>query len=182
MKLNTPKMMVSVLVLAFAMALSVQVEGETNNEAFEKMKTILGKWEGTLHRAGKAIHLQTQYRLIGGGVSIVEDWIEDGDEMITVYHNKNGRLSAVHYCALGNAPAFTLESMENDKLTFVFDSICGLDSKNERFVNRMVYHFEGDNPTEIRQWGAADGPPANGEEGYVVGRVTLRKVDEWTKK
>ena len=65
---------------------------------FEKMKTLVGKWEGKLG-VPTGNHTCTQYRVIGGGVSIVEDWIEDDEPMITVYHDKRGNLSAVHYCA-----------------------------------------------------------------------------------
>ncbi|MDG1893029.1 MAG: hypothetical protein P8L18_17135 [Verrucomicrobiota bacterium] len=176
------KIIITLLISAFTTILSVHAQdGSKKNPAFEKMKTILGKWEGTLERAGKKIHLQTQYRLIGGGVSIVEDWIEDGEEMITVYHNKNGQLNAIHFCALGNAPAFTLSSMRDDTLTFTFDPICGLNATKERFVTRMVYRIKGDNPTEIYSEGVSDGLPVDGEEGEVVGKVTLTKVDEWSK-
>ena len=133
-----------------------------------------------MERSGKKIHLQTQYRLIGGGVSIVEDWIEDGEEMITVYHNKNGQLNAVHYCALGNAPTLALSSMDSDSLTFTFDPICGLNPKKERFVTRMLYRFKGGNPTEMYSEGVSDGISVDGEEGEVIGKVTLTKVDEWS--
>ena len=180
--MKTSKITIALLISTIVFVLpSLAQDNAKQNPAFEKMKNILGKWEGTLERSGKKIHLQTQYRLIGGGVSIVEDWIEDGEEMITVYHNKNGQLNAVHYCALGNAPTLALSSMDSDSLTFAFDPICGLNPKKERFVTRMLYRFKGESPTEMYSEGVSDGISIDGEEGEVTGKVTLTKVDVWSK-
>ncbi len=93
------------LMVMAATAASLQAQNTQSSKpqspGFEKMKTLVGKWEGKLERSnGETVHLRTQYRVIGGGVSIVEDWIEDDEPMITVYHDKRGNLSAVHYCAL----------------------------------------------------------------------------------
>ena len=145
---------------------------------FGKMKALVGKWEGKLERSnGETVHLRTRYRVIGGGVSIVEDWIEDDEPMITVYHDKRGNLSAVHYCALGNAPALNMSSLDEGKIAFTFDPICGLDAKKERFVNAFHYEFSGEEPTVMHFVGVVDGVG----EGKVTSKATLKKVAEWSK-
>ena len=97
--------------------------------------------------------------------------------MITVYHDKRGNLSAVHYCALGNAPALNMSSLDEGKIAFTFDPICGLDAKKERFVNAFHYEFNGEEPTVMHFVGVVDGVG----EGKVTSKATLKKVAEWSK-
>jgi len=170
------------LMVMAATAVSLQAQNAQSSKpqspGFEKMKTLVGKWEGKLERSnGETVHLRTQYRVIGGGVSIVEDWIEDDEPMITVYHDKRGNLSAVHYCALGNAPALNMSSLDEGKIAFTFDPICGLDAKKERFVNAFHYEFNGEEPTVMHFVGVVDGVG----EGKVTSKATLKKVAEWSK-
>ena len=123
------------------------------------------------------MNLRTQYRVIGGGVSVVEDWIEGYEPMIAVYPDKGGNFSAVHYCALGNAPALNMSNLDEGKIAFTFDPICGLDAKKERFVNAFHYEFNGEKPTDMHFVGIVDVVG----EGKVTSKATLKKVAEWSQ-
>ena len=59
-----------------------------------------------------------------------------------------------------------MSSLDEGKIAFTFDPICGLDAKKERFVNAFHYEFNGEEPTVMHFVGVVDGV---GE-----GKVTVR--------
>ena len=54
--------------------------------------------------------------------------------MITTYKDRFGKLTATHYCALGNQPMFNLSSMTETTLDFEFDPLCGLKEGEHKYV------------------------------------------------
>src|SRR6266404_464243 len=72
---------------------------------FERMKGLVGVWESTVDMGQGPMKVSLEYRLIAGG-SAVEERIFAGSpqEMITMYHDKNGKLALTHYCMLANQP------------------------------------------------------------------------------
>ena len=74
------------------------------NQAFERLKTLVGRWEGTTP-AGK---IGLEYELVSGGTVLIEREFmpqhQGEHQMITVYHLDNGRLVLTHYCHEGNQP------------------------------------------------------------------------------
>ena len=103
--------------------------------AFNKLKELLGDWKGTMKRStGEVIDLELSYTLTSNNSVIVETAIEDGVEMITTYRDRFGKLTATHYCALGNQPMFNLSSMSDTTLDFEFDPRCGLKEGEHKYV------------------------------------------------
>jgi len=80
---------------------------------------------------------------ISGG-SAVEERIFAGTpkEMVTMYHDKNGKLALTHYCMLANRPGMLLESSDARTLKFDFDPACGLDAKSEMHMHSLSITFE----------------------------------------
>ena len=70
--------------------------------AFESMKTLVGKWSADSPMMGK---MNTEFRLIAGD-SVIEERFAEGTpmEMLSVYHDVNGKLTMTHYCMLRNLP------------------------------------------------------------------------------
>ena len=74
------------------------------NLAFEKLKTLVGRWEGATP-AGK---IALEYELVSGGTVLLEreymPQYQGEHQMVTVYNLDNGHLVLTHYCHEGNQP------------------------------------------------------------------------------
>jgi hypothetical protein len=74
--------------------------------ALEQIKSLEGKWQGTSSGHGKEGEpASVEYRVTSGGTA-VEEKLGPGTphEMVSMYHDVNGRLTMTHYCMLGNQP------------------------------------------------------------------------------
>jgi len=88
--------------LAFAAAIASFLSAETKaNPAWEKMKTLVGTWEG--HEG--AAPVSVTYTLVSSGTSLMERLTGDHDtNMVTMYAPDRDGIVATHYCAVGNQP------------------------------------------------------------------------------
>ncbi len=77
-----------------------------------KIKLLAGHWSGTSQEAnGTSQPAQVEYRVTSGGSAVVETLFAGTDhEMVSVYHDRNGKLDMTHYCMLGNQPELMLTS------------------------------------------------------------------------
>ena len=107
--------------------------------AFERMKSLVGKWSATSPMMGK---MNTEFRLIAGGSVIEERFGEDTPmEMLSTYHDVNGKLKMTHYCALRNQPQMQLTKSTANSLTFDFVPTPGLNSAKEKHMHGATYTF-----------------------------------------
>jgi hypothetical protein len=71
------------------------------NPAWEKMKTLVGAWEG--HEGAQPVSVT--YTLVSNGTSLMESLTGDHDtNMVTMYAPDGEGVVATHYCAIGNQP------------------------------------------------------------------------------
>jgi len=123
----------------------------THSKDFERMKDLLGVWEGK-SEMGKGIEqLRVTYELTSAGNAIVERFDAGRPhEMITVYHDYNGKLSMTHYCSLGNQPHMELTNPGGDNLMFVLSGTNpGLATMTEAHMHTLNITIEGkDNITQ----------------------------------
>ena len=97
---------------------------------FERMKGLVGVWEGDMPMKGKGeeMHeehamqkMRVSYHLTAGGSAIIETFGPGTPmEMVSVYHDRGGKLSMTHYCMLGNQPRMDLQAAEDGKMMFMF--------------------------------------------------------------
>ena len=83
------------------------------------------------------------YRLIAAG-SVVEERIAAGTpmEMLTMYYDKAGKLSATHYCAMGNQPHMKAPGKgEDGKIAFAFTSGGNMKSDKEAHMHAVTFTF-----------------------------------------
>ena len=136
---------------------------------FQKLKKLVGTWEGTssMEQDRKVL---ISYELTSGGSAIIETLFPgQPDEMVSVYHDKDGKLSMTHYCALGNQPEMSLE--HSDKKMFIFK--LSKKSNIKRFdphINSLKIAFSGDNEM-VQRWIFFE----NGEESK-TNMLSLRKI------
>ena len=123
------------------------------SEAFERMKQLLGSWEGTMDMGKGPQKITASYKLTSGGSAIVETVFEGADhEMVTVYHdNSTHTLSMTHYCMLGNQPKMMLKGMEDDELVFDLATDADILVAKEPHMHSLTIGFGG-NDTMTQQW------------------------------
>jgi len=127
---------------------------------FERMKSLVGTWKGKADMGQGPTEFTVEYRLISGG-SAIEERIFAGTpkEMVTMYHDRKGKLSLTHYCMLGNQPGMLLKSADAKTIKFDFDPKCGVDAKSEMHMHALTITFE-DADTIVQDWKLfADGKP-----------------------
>lgn len=112
---------------------------------FERIKSLAGTWKGT-HDMGKGpMELTVIYKVVAGGSAVEERFFAGTpNEMVTMYHDKQGKLSLTHYCMLHNQPGMLLKSADGKKLEFDFDPTCGVDDASMH-MHSLVITFKDAN-------------------------------------
>ena len=113
---------ISMLVLAStALFAAEQMSKIAPSPAFDKMKTLVGMWDGTVNEGG-AQKAHARVKLVSDG-SALAHWLDEGTphEMITMFHMDGNDLMATHYCAAHNQPRMVLVSGgDPNRLVFKF--------------------------------------------------------------
>ena len=139
----------SVCLAVMALAASVwAAEGKFEQKKpgspeFEKMKSLVGTWQGKVDVGEGPVDMKVVFRLLAGG-TVLEERCFPGtpNEMITMYYEQNGKLALTHYCVIGNRPGMVLDSSDKDTLRFSFDENCGLDKTTETHMHAMSLRFD----------------------------------------
>jgi hypothetical protein len=107
--------------------------------AFERMKTLVGKWSAESPMMGK---MNTEFRLIAGD-SVIEERFAAGTpmEMLSTYHDVNGKLAMTHYCMLRNQPRMKLVKSTADSLVFDLAPTPGLNPAKDKHMHGATYTF-----------------------------------------
>jgi len=106
---------------------------------FERMKSLVGRWSADSPEMGK---MNTEFRVIAGG-SVIEERFAEGTpmEMLSTYHDVNGRLTMTHYCMLQNQPRMNLVKSTADSLTFDLAPTPGLNPAKDKHMHGATYTF-----------------------------------------
>jgi hypothetical protein len=117
----------------------------THSADFDRMKGLVGVWEGKADMGKGMETLKVTYELTSAGNAIVERFAAgQPHEMVTVYHDRSGRLAMTHYCSLGNQPHMELTNPGETAMKFVLsDKDPGLASLNETHMHALTITVEG---------------------------------------
>jgi hypothetical protein len=131
------------LLLAVAMTVKADDKTKPGSPEFERMKTLVGTWQGKTDMGQGPIDMTVQYRLLASG-SVLEERVFAGTphEMVTMFYDKDGKLALTHYCALGNRPGMLLKSSDDKTLKFDFDKTCGINPKKESHMHALTIQFD----------------------------------------
>ncbi|MCY3760833.1 MAG: hypothetical protein OXH50_06245 [Gemmatimonadetes bacterium] len=163
-------------IAAFALAVSAEEGGQMPAEAegqmhppsyvgspeLERMKGLAGSWVVTEGMPGGKgaegegeMMVGTEYRVAANGSVVVErNFPGTPKEMISVYHDRGGKLSMTHYCAMGNQPQMTLTGSEEGVLTF--EMVEGsIESEEMPHMNSLSIAVDGDEMSQ--SWTMFDG-------------------------
>lgn len=107
--------------------------------AFEQMKQLAGHWEGTSSSEdGKPEKVSVDYKLTSGGSVVLETLFPGTDhEMVSAYHDQNGKLIMTHYCGMGNQPTMALKESLPTKLKFEFIPSGGIKETTDMYMNSV---------------------------------------------
>ena len=138
---------------------------------FERMKTLVGTWKGKTDMGEGPRDFTVEYRLVSGG-SAIEERIFAGTprEMVTMYHDKGGKLALTHYCMLRNQPGMRLKSSDKKTLKFDFDATCGIDPKSEMHMHSLSITFD-DADTIVQDWKLFEGGKIKDSHPFTLKRV-----------
>lgn len=101
-----------------------------SSAALDRLKSLVGEWEGKANEGGKQMPTTTSFRLVSDGSALM-DVLAAGTphEMVTMFHMDGSDLLATHYCAAHNQPRFHLASTsEPNVLVFEFKDATNLSS------------------------------------------------------
>ncbi|HEY3381055.1 MAG TPA: hypothetical protein VGK32_04760 [Vicinamibacterales bacterium] len=76
---------------------------------WQKLRTLVGEWDGSMEEGGKKLAAHVDVRMTGDGSAVMHVLGRDTPhEMVTMFHPDGQRLLATHYCAAHNQPRMEL--------------------------------------------------------------------------
>ena len=132
-----------VLTASIGLASENPVQPKPGSPEFERLKTLVGTWQGKTDIGQGPIDMTLQYRLLAGG-SVLEERVFAGtpNEMITMFYDKGGKLALTHYCMFGNRPGMLLSSSDAKMMKFDFDKTCGINPQKESHMHALTIQFD----------------------------------------
>jgi hypothetical protein len=115
------------------------------NPAWDKLKTLVGKWKGTYTGAEGTSEGRLSYALVSNGTSLMETMNSSHDEdMVTMYHVDGNRILATHYCAMGNQPRMAAPGLSADgkTLAFAFVDASNVSDPDGGIMRSLVIRFQ----------------------------------------
>jgi hypothetical protein len=161
----------ALLIVGFA-SLGAQAQGQGGKPAemkmsavpqtpeWQRLKTLVGNWEGTVEMDGKPMAATVEVRMTGDGSAIMHVMDKGGPhEMVTMIHPDGKRLLATHYCAAHNQPRMALvPSSAANKVAFSFVDGTNI-GPGEEHMRSVVFTFvDADHHEEA--WTSSGSPAA----------------------
>jgi hypothetical protein len=142
------------LALLFSVAAAAHEHNQDapTNPTFEKLKTLVGNWDGSGEDSGKKFATTTSFKMVSGN-SVLMNTLAEGkpDEMITMFHLDQKDLLATHYCAAHNQPRMKAKSGASPaQITFEFKDGTNI-GPNDGHMQRLVVTFV-DNDHHTEDW------------------------------
>jgi hypothetical protein len=160
-------------------AADAQAPDSASARMFDRMRGLIGTWEGTLEWSGARTgsgKLRVNYHLTGGGSALVEDLLmteSDVPTMTTVYHLDGADLRMTHYCAAMNQPRLkaTLIDDTTGSASFTFVDVTN-SSAHPAYVDGFSIHIIDSDHLNLKfEFGGAS--PKRATERIVLQRVRL---------
>ena len=143
MKTKLTSFCATLLLATCISATAEEPSAKKGSAEFERMKTLVGSWQGKVDMGQGPVDMTLQYRLLAAG-SVLEERVFAGtpNEMVTMYYDQAGKLAMTHYCMFGNRPGMLLKSSSAKTITFDFDKTCGIDAAKESHMHALTITFD----------------------------------------
>jgi len=160
----------SALVVGLSFAGSAMTPVTKTIPDFEKMKSLVGEWQGT-SLDGKTA--KVSYTLVSDDSALMEKLAMGGEsEMVTMYHPDGDHLMMTHYCSAHNQPRMRSHKVSMETKSVIFDlvDVTNLSSPEAGHMKKLVLTFvDQDHLTQEWTW------TEKGKEGTVVVRFERKK-------
>ncbi len=157
----------------FAAQAGEKMEPYVGSAEFEKIKKLAGTWSGTPSNAKAGEKVTVTYKVTSAGSSVVETLFPGmRHEMVSVYHDDNGKLSMTHYCSLRNQPTMSLQSSKKNKMSLSYSGGTNLDPAKDMHMHMHAMQFEIiDQNNIVHKWTQYDAGKATGVNTLALSRV-----------
>ena len=143
----------------------------TGSKELERMKTLVGTWQGTTVMDGKEMPVSVTYETSSNGSIVVETlFTGTPHEMVSVYYDENGKLGMTHYCAINNQPHFTLSNSSNDEIDLLFASGTNLNPAEDGHMHAVDFTFKDKN-NMVQEWKFFEGGKEKGVSTFTFTRA-----------
>jgi hypothetical protein len=106
-------------------------------KGLEMLKSLAGRWVGTMGEGEKAMPAELVYQVTAGGSAVmVREFPGSPHEMVTLYHLDGDALRLTHYCAAGNQPTMVAREIGDGRLVFDFVSGTNMDPDTDGYMGR----------------------------------------------
>ena len=175
MKRSVYALVASAYLLFVGLSMAYGSEGSTapysGSKGFERMKELVGAWEGTANMSKEGAKVRIEYRLSSGGSSVVETLFPGTPhEMVSVYFDNKGQLTMTHYCALRNQPRMKLQKADAQNMSFMFVGGTNIDSKKDTYMRSLTITFVDKNHI-IEKWTSFEGGKEKEVSVFELSRV-----------
>jgi hypothetical protein len=143
--------MLLLAVVATAIALSAQPQASHAGEAFRKLQSLAGDWQGQDEQGNE---VKSNFNLMISNTVVMETLNASGmEEMLTLYSVDGNGISLLHYCPTNNQPHMRAvpESSNVKKLLFSFLGAGNLSSIAVGHEHKMIMEFN-DADHIIERW------------------------------
>jgi hypothetical protein len=120
---------------------------------FEKMKSLVGEWQG---KSLDGTTAKVTYTLVSDNSALMEKLVMGGEsEMVTMYHPDGDHLMMTHYCSAHNQPRMRSQKVPMDIKNIVFDlvDVTNLSAPDAGHMKKLVLTFtDQDHFTQEWTW------------------------------
>ena len=137
-----------------------QTNAASDPKDFEELKSLEGKWAGTLERTdGSSDEFTLDYTVTSNGSAILEESDTGGTEMLSIFNFQNDELLLTHYCGLQNKPISKLTGNNNGVLSFATDSeMSGLTLEKDTYVTSWEINLLPEDENQLMYKYTVSGP------------------------
>ncbi len=115
------------------------------SDALKQIKGLVGTWTGKADHGHGPQKVTLVYRVTAGGSAVIETFNPGSPmEMVTVYHDRGGKLELTHYCMLGNQPHMQLAGASDDAVAFKLAENSGVE-KGSTYMSGLKIEFVSEN-------------------------------------
>ncbi|MGI9554113.1 MAG: hypothetical protein ACR2NC_04240 [Thermodesulfobacteriota bacterium] len=138
---------------------------------FERMKNLVGTWKGTMKMGEQEQEITVIYSTSSAGSVIIEKSFPGSpQEMVSVYYDKDGKLTMTHFCALKNQPQMTIADSKENRIDLAFSGGSNIDLEKDMYMHSLSIDFE-DNNTIVHNWTQYDGGKEKSVSSYKLSRA-----------
>ncbi len=137
--------MLTVLFATFPSSVDAEEMPKHDGSAeLQRIKTLAGTWTGSVDHGSGPEPVTIVYRVTGGGSAVVETFNPDTPmEMVTVYHDRSGKLEMTHYCMLGNQPHMKMTESSDKSVSLKLADQTGV-GDDKMYMSALTIEFQSD--------------------------------------